>query len=490
MSPRNLIFGGGVSQTIANPIVLAFVLILGLVIWLGSRRQALAAFLVGAILIPQDQVLLMGTLHFDMLRVLILFGSGRMLRTALTQSRSFLAGGWNKVDVALITLVLFVAVNGMLLWREWGMVVYQLSLLYEGFGIYFLLRLLVRDQKDLVRTMRCFVWIAVIVAVIMTIEQATGKNPVYSLLGGARADIYGSAMQRQGRFRAVAVFGHPILAGTFGAVLLPLFVGLWLRDRKSRGLAALGIAASLVIPLAANSSTSLFGLLGGVAALSFWPLRRWTRPLRWGVVAALVGLHLVMKAPVWHLISRIDLAGGSSSYHRYQLVNQCILHFSDWWLIGTKSYAAWGWDMWDLSNQFVGTADTAGLIPLLSFIALFVFGFQYLGKARKLAPANSRQQGFLWAIGSALFANAVAFFGVAYFDQTIVAWYALLAMIPIAAAPQGVLVRKAEAMAEGAIPAHAFSDELQPEPIYATGRALSPLLEPASSVTSETDRRL
>src|SRR5207244_12735830 len=29
--------------------------------------------------------------------------------------------------------------------------------------------------------------------------------------------------------------------------------------------------------------------------------------------------------------------------------------------------------------------------------------------------------------------NAVAFFGIAYWDQTIVVWYALLAMIPIAA---------------------------------------------------------
>ena len=46
-------------------------------------------------------------------------------------------------------------------------------------------------------------------------------------------------------------------------------------------------------------------------------------------VLTFIFLHMVMKTPVWHLISRIDIAGGSSSYHRYELVDQCIRHFSD-----------------------------------------------------------------------------------------------------------------------------------------------------------------
>ena len=433
MEPQNLHFGGGLAETIANPIVLVITLILGLVICLGSPRKALVAFLAGAIFIPQDHVLLIGALHFSMLRVLVLFGFGRMARTAANSSRRFLPGGWNKIDSALVTLIVFIALNAVLLWRQWGMVIFQSSVLYEAFGIYFLLRMLIRDQEDVIRAIRVFACVAAVVAILMIFEQATGKNPVYSLLGGARADTYGSAMERDGRFRAAAVFGHPILAGTFGAVLMPLFVGLWWQSKNNRKLAVLGILASLVIPLAANSSTCLFGIIGGLVALCLWPLRNWMRPIRWGIVATLVGLHLVMKAPVWHLISRIDLSGGSSSYHRYQLVNQCILHFSDWWLIGTKSYADWGWDMWDLANWYVGTADTAGLIPLLAFLAIIVFGFKYLGRERKAATRDRRQELFIWAMGAALFANAVAFFGIAYWDQTIVVWYALLAMIPIAA---------------------------------------------------------
>jgi hypothetical protein len=37
-----------------------------------------------------------------------------------------------------------------------------------------------------------------------------------------------------------------------------------------------------------------------------------------GLVGALAVLHFfVMQAPVWHLISRIDLIGGSTGWHRY-----------------------------------------------------------------------------------------------------------------------------------------------------------------------------
>jgi len=266
----------------------------------------------------------------------------------------------------------------------------------------------------------------------MSYEQATGTNPYYAYLGGAHASWYSSLLERGDRFRAVGCFGHPILAGTFGAISLPLFAGLGWRYKKYRWIALMGIASAAIIAWAADSSTPVLGLVGGLIALAMWPVRKYMRPVRWGIALTLVSLHLVMKAPVWHLISRIDMTGGSSSYHRYQLLNQCILHFKDWWLIGTKNYPNWGWDMWDLSNQYVGVADESGLIPLLAFLAMIIFAFKYIGKARRLA-SSKREELFVWALGAALFANVVAFFGIGYFDQTIVAWYALLAMIPVVA---------------------------------------------------------
>jgi hypothetical protein len=147
----------------------------------------------------------------------------------------------------------------------------------------------------------------------------------------------------------------------------------------------------------------------------------------------LVSLHLVMKAPVWDLVSRIDLTGGSSGYHRYQLIDQCIRHFWDWAFVGTKDFGNWGWDMWDLSNQYVAAADTTGLVPLILFLVMIVVGFRYVGRARRASSSDRKQEMFIWALGASMFANVVAFFGIAYFDQTIIAWYGLLAMIAAAA---------------------------------------------------------
>ena len=117
------------------------------------------------------------------------------------------------------------------------------------------------------------------------------------------------------------------------------------------------------------------------------------------------------------------------------LIDQCIRHFGDWWLFGVKDTSVWGWDMWDTANQYVGTCDNSGLLPFILFLAVLVYGFKYLGRARRVPPEDDKKTAlFIWALGSALFANVIAFFGISYFDQTMVSWYALLAMISAATA--------------------------------------------------------
>ena len=262
-------------------------------------------------------------------------------------------------------------------------------------------------------------------------------------------------MVREGGLRAMGPFQHPILAGTFGAISFPLYIALWFRDRSARVNALVGMLAASTITFTTESSTPLLAYAGGIFALCMWPFRKQMRLGRWGIAIVLIGLHLVMKAPVWALIARIDLTGGSSSYHRYMLVDQSIRHFGDWWLFGVKETASWGWDMWDLANQYVAVAATSGLVPLILFVATLVFGFKYLGRARKASEGERRQELFIWSLSAALFANCVAFFGISYFDQTMVSWYLLLAMIWAAArsvrsretgpeSPAGPSVEKAE----------------------------------------------
>jgi len=427
VEPKNIHFGGGPAETVVNPVVMLLVLVVGVLIVLWPRAKTIAPVLAISILIPIDQILVVGGLHFPMLRLLALFGILRIIWERISARTRIFSGGMNKIDVAVIGLALSTAVAGVALFREMGAFVFQLGKLCTVFGIYFLLRFLIRDKDDVFSMIRTLAWVAAVVAPVMIWEVATGHNP-YALLGGSQAAFYGDVIERSGRFRATGCFGHPILAGTFGAILLPLFVALWREGTKNRALALIGIVSATVITLAANSSTPVFSYAAGVIALCLWPMRRWMRWLRWGIVTTIIGLHMVMKAPVWHLIARVDITGGSSSYHRFMLIDECIRHFADWWLIGVKSTAAWGWDMWDTANQYVGTCDASGLLPFLLFLATIVYGFRYLGRARR-ASSNKDEQIFLWILGAALFANVVAFFGISYWDQTQVVWYSLLAAI-------------------------------------------------------------
>jgi len=427
LEPQHLRFGGGVAESFANPLILLLVLVVGVLVLIWPRGRVIAPFIAAAILIPLDQVLVIGGLHFPMLRVLALFGIARLLRDKLSSKSRIFSGGINKIDLAVILFALFTALAGILLFRQSGALIFQLGNIYSTFGIYFLLRFLIRTEEDIVVMVRTLAYVAAVVALVMTWEIVTGHNP-YALLGGARAGLYANVVERADRFRALGCFGHPILAGTFGAILVPLFVMLWQRGRKNRVLAGVGLVAATVITLTSNSSTPILAYAGGVMALCLWPIRNWMRVVRWGVVITIVSLHMVMKAPVWHLISRIDISGGSSGYHRFMLVDQCIRHFGDWWLVGVKSTYDWGWDMWDTANQYVGICDSSGLLPFLLFLAIIVYGFKYLGRARKLAE-NRKQQIFLWALGAALFANVVAFVGISYWDQTQVVWLGLLAAI-------------------------------------------------------------
>lgn len=421
---------GGAATGFVHPVIAIAVLIACVLILTVPRRRILAPLLGAAILVPMDQVLVIGGLHFQMIRVLILVGWIRVLMSGRgpadpTSPRP----RWNPIDTALVICVVLGAIDIILLWQSTAAAQNQLGTVYMDLGLYFLLRALVQSEADILYGIRILAWISAFVAVVMIIEQVTRTNPYVYIWANASPDT--SVMERDGKFRAMACFAHPLLAGTFGAICFPLFLALWHKDSKARRLSIIGMCSSVAIVWAANSSTPLLALVASILATFLWPIRRSMRILRWGIVITLISLHLSMKAPVWALIGRVDVTGSSSSYHRYQLVDQFIRHFSDWWLFGTKDNASWGWDMWDLANQYVAVGETSGLFPFIAFVAIIVYGFKMLGNACRRAAGRVSER-FLWTLGIAMFANVVAFFGISYHDQTIAVWYLFLAMIPVA----------------------------------------------------------
>ena len=171
----------------------------------------------------------------------------------------------------------------------------------------------------------------------------------------------------------------------------------------------------------------------------------------------LVGLHLVMKSPVWFLISRVNLTGSSDAWSRAMLIDTFFRHFKDWWLVGAET-SGWGYDMWDLSNQFVAVGETGGLLAFICFIALISRSFGRLGKMRRQVAGDKNQEWLYWSLGAVMFAHIVAYFGVSYFDQTSIWWFAFLAMVSAATAGLRTVSVRAESPVESELPIAAWED--------------------------------
>jgi hypothetical protein len=430
MPPENLRFGGGASETILHPIVLVAMLIAIALIFLLPRKNVIWPFLVSAFLIPLGQSILVGGLHFFVIRIIILAVCVRILSTILTSPEGAFGKRLGLFDFVFLLWALFRAAAGALVFSfNSGALVYQAGFLLDAIGGFFVLRYLIVDDEDIYRTIRVFATISIIIAGCMLFEKVHQVN-VFGLLGGVRS----SPEVRGGSVRAQGPFQHEILAGTFGATLFPLFFLLW-KSGKSRMLAVFGVIATMVMAVTSHSSTSVLAFGAGFMAICAWPLRRHMRLIRWVFVLALICLNMVMKAPVWFLIARVDIVGGSSGYHRAMLVNDFILHFRDWWLMGTTENASWGYNLWDLSNQYVAEGQVGGLATFLCFIVMIYICFSRIGTARKSVEGDRNQEWYFWLLGATLFSHIVGFFGISYFDQTRDSWFALLTIIVAATAP-------------------------------------------------------
>jgi hypothetical protein len=409
-----------VHPAVAVATIVAVVLMLAV-----PRNRVVLPFLSAALLIPMDQLVILGPFHLQILRILMLAGWMRCGGAAFqTLSRTF-----NAIDGLVLCFAFVDAIDYVILWDgSTESIVNRCGAVYTVLGLYFLLRLLIQDDQDVGAAIKVLAYVAAVIAIVMIVERASGTNP-YSWLGGDRAWTRQVVAAREGKLRAMGPFQHPILAGCFGGVILPMFLGQWLRSRRDRRTAVIGAVSATVIAFASSSSTPIMAWAAGAAGVAMWPARRVTRAMRWAMVLGLVTLHLAMKAPVWSLIQRVDLMGGSSGFHRFYLVDQTIRHFWDWCLIGVQSTDKWGPFMWDHANQYVAVAVTSGLAPLVLFIAIIVQAIKFAGRARKRAEGDRRRALFPWALGAGVVANVVAFFGISYYDQTILAWFALLCMI-------------------------------------------------------------
>jgi hypothetical protein len=390
---------------------LILLVIASLIVLRGQKSVALAAMLSVIALIPlRNRVDILG-FNFFAARILLVVLWVRIL--IRQEHRGFVL---LPVDKALLWFVVASSITSLMasglgelagIFGKW----FDFCLGYFGF------RILISDLGVFRRTLPFLAVLVVLLAVLMSVEVATVRNPLHFMGAG-----YGeTAFVRQGRVRAQVAFGHPILAGTFGAVLLPYFLALAcsVNDRRAFGL--LGVVGSLLIVYCSASSGPAIAVQAAVIGMALWKIRSRMQLIRWGLVAAYIAADLVMKAPAYALIWRLSVVGGSSSYQRYELIDAFIKHFGEWWLCGTPSTAHWGYFTFDLTNQFVAAGVTGGIATLAMFIYFIARCFMAVGQGLDHL-AETHDGLLLWSLGASVFVSIASFFGVSYFDQMKYVW--------------------------------------------------------------------
>jgi hypothetical protein len=416
--------------TFVNPFGLLFTLTMGLLLIALPRKYALLPVIILICYMTMGMRIMVGGLNFTMIRILLVFGWIRLLIRGEFRSIKL-----NQLDKIMLWFTLSSIITYTLLWGDYDALKDRLGMAYNTLGFYFFFRFLLRDMDDIVRTFKMTALAIVPLAAAMVLEKLTGRNS-FAAFGG----VSPMTVIRDGVLRCQGPFAHPILAGTFGATLVPYFIVLWWQRRVGKLIAIIGIVSCTLITFTSGSSGPVLAELCGIFGMAMWFMRKRMRQIRWGLAIGLLVLHMVMKAPVWFILARVDLFSGSTGFHRAELIDRAIANFWDWWLIGTKSTAAWAdadQHLFDVTSQYIRYAADGGLITMVLFIMIIVRGFRGVGRYVKAEEGVPLQASLIsvWALGAAMLAHTVTYLSVSYFDQNIVNWYLLLAMISTVAGP-------------------------------------------------------
>ena len=407
-----------------NSFAIGFVLIATLALLVLPRRWAAVPLILGSCSMTGAQGIEIGPFYFSVIRMLVGVG---VIRVLIRGERP--AGGFGILDYLMAVWAAWALMSSSFHNDPGSALVFRMGLVYGVCGFYFLIRSFCQSVDDAIHLVKITGFVLLPVALEMLQEQVTGRN-LFSVFGG----VSQFPEIRRGRLRAQGPFAHSILAGTVGAVCFPFMIGFWRRHTRA---AIIGVTACLTMVITSGSSGPIMSLLVGVFALFMWRYRNLTRTARWLAFFGYLALDLVMKVPPYYLIARIDLAGGSDGFHRARLIESAIEHLSEWWLAGTDytrhwmpTGVSWNENHTDLTNHYLQMGVLGGLPLMLLFIWILWTAFKAVGESLHATSGRSEPEQFMiWSLGAALFAQAVTFVSVSYFDQSFVFLYLTIAAI-------------------------------------------------------------
>lgn len=393
-------------------------------VFFAPRRWAVLSFLVGCCYMTVGQGVVIAGLNLPMVRILLIAGIARVV-----MKHEGLADGLNTMDKVVIAWSAWLLFASLFhVWAPGSGPKYTSGAVLNTTGCYFMIRSLCRGTDELRNIIAGLCVILAPVAVCMVVEQAIRYN-IFSIFGGVQE----IPTLRNGRYRAQGPFNHAILAGTVGASCFPLAIALWHSHRKA---AIIGIGASLLMVVTSASSGPILSMAFSLVALGLWNFRWVVTAGLYAAVPVYVLLALVMERPPYFLISKIDLTGASSSWHRSFLIQQTIEHLNEWWLFGTDVTKHWMPNQGhisslhtDITNQYIAYGVAGGLICMGLVIAVMVMAFRTMWRisGSELFPVGERY--LLWCVGASLFAHATSAMSVGYFGQALFFFWFPIALL-------------------------------------------------------------
>ena len=408
------------NQTVLHPLALLLLIIMAFVLLKTNSRYFFIPLLIIGAFLTHLQRIVVGSLDFSMIRLILIVG---LLRGILRDD--FHPFEKEKIDKLVIMYMVVMSIAYVALRGTTSALINRLGVSFETLMAFFIVRAYFNRPEQMLVFIKSLSFIFLLIALFMTIEQLTHHN-LFAIFGG----VPEITPIREGRLRAQGAFSHPILAGSFGAAFMPLFWGLRAFGKtEERVLGNIGIISSILIVWASSSSGPVLAMMGGVFAIVLWYIKHLVKYIKYGVLVLLICLHIVMDAPVWHLISRIDIVGGSTGWHRYFLIDQTINHFKDWFLFGVRTTGNWGWGLNDVTNMFIAQGVTGGFFSMVLFILIIQSAFRMVSISLEKLNGSIEEQKLFWSWGAVLFTHCVSFFGVSYFGQMNFFWILTLSMM-------------------------------------------------------------
>ena len=382
------------------------------------RRYIILVYVLLIILVPQDQRYIISGISFTALRILTLLGVARLVMAGFI---------WNKFDTLVISVALVTSFVYILLHKETGAALQRCGVLLDTVGIYCIFRQSIRNWSD-VKFLITALGIGILVMVPFVFnESRTGVNPFSALSSAA------ITAERDEKLRCQGSFVHPIVLGTFWALAMPLFYGMF-RISRNKIFYAAALCAALFIIFATNSSTPISTLVVVALLVFLFSKRHHTKTAIKVFFILLVIMHFACLAikgkPIWWLLTKVNFISASTSWYRYYLFDCFIKDFKGWFLLGTADTGLWDPNRltWDVTNQYIFVGVTGGIWGLILFLVLIGLAVKTLIVYYQKA-ASQAEQFLTWCVAVSFVSFLIAFFGIELYGQLNFLWYLLLAVV-------------------------------------------------------------